>query len=391
LGEEGQRVRLALIKKRFSFYGGAERYLQTLIKNFKKAGHEIHVFANKWSKEEGVIFHKINILSLGSFLSTITFNRNVKKTLKKKARPDCVISFERTTCQDIYRAGEGCHAEWLEIRSKTEPFHKRLSFRINPLHISLLNLEKKLFSNTGLIVANSKMVKEQIMKHYAVPDERITIIYNGVDLKRFTPENKNSSRDTPRKSLGISKDSKILLFVGSGFERKGLKTLIDSIPLLKKDDIKVLVIGKGNAKKYKILAERQSISEKIIFLKPQKKIEKFYAAADMFILPTLYDPFSNATLEAMASGLPVITTKNNGVAEFIENGREGFVLNDIFDSQELADKIYLTLGNLKIMGEKAREKAEDFPIERAALEFIKAIEQVTDAKNLDRRNRLNDF
>jgi UDP-glucose:(heptosyl)LPS alpha-1,3-glucosyltransferase len=384
-------MRLVFIKKRFSFYGGAERYLQTLIINFKKAGHEIHVFANKWSKEEGVIFHKINILSLGSFLSTITFNRNVKKTLKKKVGPDCVISFERTTCQDIYRAGDGCHAEWLEIRSKTEPFYKRLSFKINPLHIALLNLEKRLFSNTGLIVTNSRMVKEQIIRHYAVSDEKIAIIYNGVDLRRFTPENRDSSRDTLRKSLGISKDSKILLFVGSGFERKGLKTLIDSIPLLKKDDFKVMVIGKGNVKRYKTLAERRGISEKIIFLKPQKKIEKFYAAADMFILPTLYDPFSNATLEAMASGLPVITTKNNGVTEFIENGYEGFVLNDIFDPQELADKIYLTLGNLKIMGEKAREKAEDFPIERAAIEFIKAIEQVTDTKNLDRRNRLNDF
>jgi len=384
-------VRLALIKKRFSFYGGAERYLQTLIKNFKKAGHEIHVFANKWSKEEGVIFHKINILSLGSFLSTITFNRNVKKTLKKKVRPDCIISFERTTCQDIYRAGDGCHAEWLEIRSKTESFYKRLSFKINPLHISLLNLEKNLFSNTGLIVANSKMVKEQIIRHYAVPDERITIIYNGVDLKRFTPENKDGSHDTLKKSLGISKDSKILLFVGSGFERKGLKTLIDSIPLLKKDDFKVMVIGKGNVKRYKTLAERQSISEKIIFLKPQKKIEKFYLAADMFILPTLYDPFSNATLEAMASGLPVITTKNNGVAELIENGHEGFVTDNIFDPQELTDKIYLTLENLKVMGEKARKKAEDFPIERSAIEFIKAIEQVTDAKNSDRGNRLNDF
>ncbi len=373
-------MKLALIKKRFSFYGGAERYLQTLIKNFKKAGHEIHVFTNNWSKEEGVIFHKVNILSLGSFLSTITFNRNVKKAIKKKVRPECVISFERTTCQDIYRAGEGCHAEWLEIRSKTEPFYKRLSFRINPLHISLLNLEKKLFSNTRLIVANSKMVKEQIMKHYAVPDERITIIYNGVDLERFTPENKNSSRDTLRKSLGISRDSKILLFVGSGFERKGLKTLIDSISLLKKGDLKVMVIGKGNARRYKTLAEKHGISEKIIFLKPQKKIEKFYAAADIFILPTLYDPFSNATLEAMASGLPVITTKNNGVAELIENGHEGFVTDNIFDPQELTDKIYLALGNLKAMGEKARKKAEDFSIERAAIEFIKVIEQVIDTK-----------
>jgi UDP-glucose:(heptosyl)LPS alpha-1,3-glucosyltransferase len=366
-------VRLGFLKKRFSIYGGAEMYLQTLIKHLKSAGHEIHIFANQWSGDKGVTFHKVNILPFGSFLSTITFNANIKKAIKKDTGLDCVISFEKTTYQDIYRAGEGCHAEWLRIRSKIEPFYKRLSFKINPLHISLLNLERRLFSNTRLIVANSKMVKEQIIKHYDVPEGRITTIYNGVDLMRFTPENKNRWCENVRKSLNISNDSKVLLFVGSGFKRKGLKTLINAIPIIKKEDIKALIVGKGDVNEYKALAENYGISDKIIFLGPQKETEKFYAAADLFILPTLYDPFSNATLEAMASGLPVITTKNNGVAELIENRQEGFVMDNLFDAQELANNINLSIGNLKVMKEKAREKAKAFSIERAVREFIVVI------------------
>ncbi len=161
--------------------------------------------------------------------------------------------------------------------------------------------------------------------------------------------------------------------MGSGFKRKGLQTLLYSFPLVKNEDIKLLVIGKGDRKRYTMLAEKYGVSDNIIFLKPQREIEKFYAAADIFILPTLYDPFSNATLEAMAAGLPVITTKNNGVAELIENGHEGFVLDNLSDAEELADKIHLTLKNLKVIGEKAREKAEAFPIERAAQEFTEAI------------------
>ncbi|MDI6890021.1 MAG: glycosyltransferase family 4 protein [Thermodesulfovibrionales bacterium] len=369
-------MRLAFIKKRFFFHGGAERYLQTLLTYLKSAGHEIHIFANQWSGQNGIFFHKVDTLSLGSFLSTITFNENVKRAIKKDSKPDCVISFERTTCQDIYRAGEGCHSEWLEIRSKFEPLYKRLSFKINPLHISLINLEKRLFSNTRLIVANSKMVKEQIIKHYAVPEERITVIYNGVDLIRFTPENKDRWHRDVRKSLNISNDSKVLLFVGSGFKRKGLKTLINAIPIIKREDIKALIIGKGDVKEYKTLAEKYGISDKIIFLGPRKDIEKLYAAADIFVLPTLYDPFSNASLEAMASGLPVITTKNNGASELIEKGHEGFVLDNLFDAQELADKIYLSLDNLKLIGERARKKAEQFPIEKAVPEFITVIEQL---------------
>ncbi len=367
-------MNLAFIKKSFSIHGGAERYLQTLIGHLKNAGNEIHILANKWTEEEKVIFHKIDVSHFGSFLSIITFNQNTKKAIKD-LNCDCVISFERTTCQDIYRAGEGCHVEWLRIRSEIEPSYKKFSFKINPLHISLLNLEKELFSKTRLIIANSKMVKEQIIKHYAVPEERITIIYNGVDLKRFSPENKDKWREDARNSLNISDGSRVLLFVGSGFERKGLKTFIDAIPLVK-DDIKALIIGKGDTNKYRAIAERHGISDKIIFLGAQKEIERFYAAADLFVLPTIYDPFSNATIEAMTSGLPVITTRNNGVSELIENG-EGFILENALDYNELAEKIRLTLFNLETMGYSARLKAEKYPLEKAAVEFIQVINETT--------------
>ncbi|MFN3480648.1 MAG: glycosyltransferase family 4 protein [Thermodesulfovibrionales bacterium] len=367
-----EAVRLAFIKKRFFIHGGAERYLQTLIRELIKLGHEIHVFANQWSDEEGIIFHKVDIIPFTSFLSTFTFNRNSRFKIQD-SRFDCIISFERTTHQDIYRAGEGCHAEWLRIRSGFEPLYKKVTFKINPLHLLLLHLEKRIFRDTRLIIANSKMVKEQIIKHYGVPDDKIITIYNGVDLERFNPGNREPWRHSVRDSLGISEESMVLLFVGSGFERKGLGTLIKALPLIKADT-KVLILGKGKVYKYMALAKRLGVSERILFLGAQSEIERFYVAADLFVLPTLYDPFSNATLEAMASGLPVITTNNNGAAEIIDNRKEGYVIESLSDHEELADKINLTLSNLAEMGEAARKKAEGFSIERAAEEFIKTIE-----------------
>lgn len=369
-------MKLAFIKKRFSIHGGAEKYLQTLVKYLKLSGFEIHIFASEWEKEEGIVFHKVRSLSFTSFLSTITFAANVKKEINKNTGAACVISFERTTCQDIYRAGEGCHAEWLNIRSKAESFCRRLSFRINPLHISILALEKKLFENTPLIIANSQMVKNQIMQHYAVQEHKIMIIYNGVDLTRFTPGDKLRWKDTVRRSLSIPADSPVVLFVGSGFERKGLETLIESVSFLRKPLLKVLVIGKGNVNKYREFAREKSISDNILFLDPQIEIEKYYAAADLFVLPTLYDPFSNATLEAMASGLPVITTKNNGVSELIENGQEGYILDSLFNGEELAGKISYALKSRDKMGTNARRKAEAVPIEKAAQTFTEAITRI---------------
>lgn len=366
-------MKLIFVKKEFSPYGGAENYLQSIIERLKR-NHEIHVFAKRWRDTDGIHFHRVAVNSLSSFMSVLSFDRNVC-TLLKSESADCVISFERTTCQDIYRAGEGCHAEWLNIRSKIEPFHRRLSFHVNPLHISMLVLEKKLFENTPLIIANSKMVKNQIMQHYAVQANKIMTIYNGVDLTRFTPESRVRWRDTVRKCLSIPAGSPVVLFVGSGFERKGLNTLIDSIPLTKKPELKVLVIGKGNVDKYRSRAKEKSISDNVLFLGPHRKIEKYYAAADLFVLPTLYDPFSNATLEAMASGLPVITTKNNGVSELIGNGQEGYILDSLFNSEELADNISCALKNGEKMRANARKKAEAFPIEKIAQEFSKAIIQ----------------
>ncbi|MCI0469539.1 MAG: glycosyltransferase family 4 protein, partial [Nitrospirae bacterium] len=111
-------------------------------------------------------------------------------------------------------------------------------------------------------------------------------------------------------------------------------------------------------------------------INPQQAIERFYAAADAFVLPTLYDPFSNAAIEAMSSGIPVITTKNNGASELIGNGEEGVIIDNPLDAEELADGVKFVLKDADYMGARARKKAEQFPIESAAAQFITAIKEL---------------
>lgn len=365
--------KLFFVKKRFSLHGGAENYMKTLIGRLK-SDYEITVLSTYWEPADGVRFNSIPDAKM-SFLSLNAFSRNVCKAVEDGA-PDCTVSFERTLCQDIYRAGEGCHAEWLAIRSRLEPFYKKLSFKINPSHLAILLMERKLFSDTPCIIANSRMVKADVMKHYPVAEEKIHLLYNGVDLQRFNPANKAKWRLQVRHDMALQQDARLLLFVGSGFRRKGLRVLLEAVPLLGSGECHVLVVGKGRAHELKALAARHGIKGRIFFMRPQREIEKYYAASDLFVLPTLYDPFSNATLEAMASGLPVVTTRNNGAAELIENGREGFVVNDMLDPQELANKIASVLPSAERMGEAARRKAESFSIEKTAGAFTEIIESV---------------
>ncbi len=365
-------MRIVFIKKKFSSYGGAENYLNNMLSVLSEKGHELHLISTEWPENSSVKVHEINLKSKKTFLSLIEFNRKVKNMINR-LNPDCTVSFERITTQDIYRAGDGCHREWLKIRENFDGKIKKISFLINPLHICLLNIEKEIVKNTPLIIANSFMVKEQIISHYCVASEKIIVMYNGVDLNRFSPKNKKLWRDMIRTMYKIEPHMNIILFVGSDFKRKGLWRIIRSLKNIKQDAI-VMIVGKGDERYYRNLAKRCGVEKKVLFVGPRKDIEKFYAASDLFVLPTLYDPFSNATLEAMATGLPVITTKNNGASEIIKDAKDGYILYDLFDTEELSEKINMALDRLEDMGWCSRKKAEKYDITTVTDRFLEIVE-----------------
>lgn len=366
-------MKIGFIKKRFNPYGGAENYLTTVMENLRGEGYELHLFCTDWKPVEGVEVHKIKNLSFTSAASVLSFDRNAARAVAQ-VRPDCVLSFERTTSGTVYRAGDGCHIEWLGIRRKVEGPLKALSFAVNPLHRALLGIERRIFESTPLIIANSEMVKRQIIEHYGTPEGRIRVVYNGVDTARFSPEAREEKRSEIRGRLGVPQEARVILFVGSGYERKGLGTVIEAMGRLGGES-RLMVIGKGNIERFSKLANTHGVSDRVMFLGPQGGIEGFYATADAFVLPTLYDPFSNATIEAMASGLPIITSRNNGAAELIEAGEEGYVLDDMLSGEELSEKLSLVLADAEAMGRRARLKAERYPIQEAVIQYTEIIKQ----------------
>ncbi|GAB4389535.1 MAG: glycosyltransferase family 4 protein [Thermodesulfovibrionales bacterium] len=364
-------MKVGFVKKKFDPFGGGERYLASIIEGLREEGLDIHVFSSDWKDTGGLTVHKVKTLRFTSPASVWSFNRNLARALAGM-RLDCLVSFERVTFGDVYRAGDGCHREWLDIRRRVEGSLKSLSFAVNPLHRLLLSMEEEIFRRTRTIIANSRMVRDDILRHYEVPEGKIRVIYNGVDTRRFTNENRAGRRRALRRELGLPEDAPLVLFAGSGYERKGLGTLLKALPDMA-DPARVLVAGRGDIKGFSRLAAFLGVSERTIFLGPRRDIADLYAASDLFVLPTLYDPFSNATLEALASGLPVITTRKNGAAELVEDGEEGYVLSDMLASAELADKANAILENIGYMSERARRKAEQYPISGAADEFMEVI------------------
>jgi UDP-glucose:(heptosyl)LPS alpha-1,3-glucosyltransferase len=268
------------------------------------------------------------------------------------------MSLERVWCCDVYRAGDGVHQAWLNRRRRFEMPLQRFVRGLNRKHRDILQLEESLFAKggAGRVIANSEMVKDEIVDLYRYPADKIDIVRNGVPLDRFRSD--PALRGKSRVDLKLKPDEVALLFAGSGWERKGLRFAIEAIELCRDRKLRLLVAGRGNERDYK--PRRFFTEEPVRFLGEVADLRPIYAAADIFILPSIYDPSSNACLEALASGLPVITTRDNGFSEIMENGVHGSIVDRSSDSAALRDAIQFW------SAESRRASARSITIERAS-------------------------
>ncbi len=373
-------MRIALIRQRYTAAGGAERYLAQLLTSLVGAGHEVHLFTNSWSDPPpGVTLHRVPVPPGPAFVRILGFAWAANR-MSRRSDIDLVHSFDRTFRPDIYRAGDGCHQAWLDRRRAVDRHVTRSLDRLNPLHRSLLILERHLFQGgCRRIIANSRMVQEEILRYYGTAGPAIQVIYTGVDLGRFRPARGGAGGVKFRQALGVGPGDPVVLFAGSGFERKGLRFLLQAAGRMRGiRGLRVWVLGMGNLHRARSLADRLGIANRVHFAGPVADPEGWMAAADLFVLPTIYDPFSNACLEAMACGLPVITTMGNGIAEVLEKWRTGSVIVDPCDVVGLADRITDFLDPVRREERRvaARACAEAFPAEGHLKQMLVTYEDV---------------
>jgi UDP-glucose:(heptosyl)LPS alpha-1,3-glucosyltransferase len=229
-------------------------------------------------------------------------------------------------CCDIYRAGDGFHAVWLEERLRGASALTRLGVMLNPWHHYTLGMERKLFASPWLraVICNSKMVRDEIKAHFDLPDERLPVIYNAVDSVAFHP-GLCEHREKLLARYKIPAEATVFLLVGSGYERKGVATAIAALAELPAPAHLVVVGREKHITRYKNLARSLGVRDRIVFAGPQLDVKPFYGCADVFVLPAIYDPFPNAALEAMACALPVITSTKSGAAELVAEYDAGLV------------------------------------------------------------------
>lgn len=353
-------MKVALVIEKFSPAGGVERQAAYMAKGLLARGHEVHVFARQIATMAGVVPHKVP--PEGLFMGQ-TFPPQVRKLIGEQPF-DIIHSFSRTDHQDILRLGGGTHREYL---IRTDPAYNPLARfwrSLQPKEKLQLTLEANSFhpGASKKIVAVSHRVKEETIRHYKVPAEKIVVIHNAVDGNEFKPS--AEARGLIRNQLGLADADYMLLFVGSGFRRKGLEYAIravDRVPAAK-----LVVAGEGRA----------TAHPRVLMLGRRTDVSHLYAAADAFIFPTLYDPFPNAVLEAMASGIPAIVSRVAGVSEVIDG--DSIVVEDPMNIDELAAAVKRLEDPAvrKPMGEAARRKALARPLETVMEENLKLYDEV---------------
>ncbi len=341
-------MKIKFIRANKTKFGGAEVYLHRLSAELSRLNinhNLVHSYFPKF---------------LPSWIRVILFNLQVCFSKKD----DFYFSLERISCSDIYRAGDGVHKVFLSIEKKS---------KINLLHKVYLYLEKRCFENSKKIIANSHMIKNQIIDTYKINSNKIEVIYNGINLVK--PDFKKSYEKLA-KEFDIKKNENIILYVGSGFKRKGVEEFLEIFSKIKNKDCKAFIIGKEKKfSYYKNIAKDLKIDSKVIFTGPRADVIDFYTISDIFLFPTRYEPFSNVILESMSFSNAVITTKQNGAHEIL---LDEYIMETPTD-YTIVNKIDELLENPEKMSEiKAQnlEIVKNFSIEKNVEQTLKVINEV---------------
>jgi UDP-glucose:(heptosyl)LPS alpha-1,3-glucosyltransferase len=371
-------VKVAIIKSNYTPYGGAEKYTHALIKAFLEAGHEVHLITSQGSRWNEALQGKGQYLSGDNFkirhvwqfrynnlLKLISFNASVKGHLKKETY-DSILGMDNTEFQTHLRLGGGLHRAWLNRRSKDASALRRLTFQINPFHRKVVEIQEKALLAPALkrIICNSYLVKGELEYYYPQVAHKAIVVHNGVEWQEFGEafEEGILRKDQILEELGLPLRKFYFLFAGSGYERKGLHYAIRAMKELP-EEICLIVVGKDrNERRFRAMTERLSLGKRVFFMGPRKDIIRFYQVSDAFVLPTLYDPFSNATLEALAMGLFVVTSVANGAHEVIRRGA-GSVIEDLSDISSIREAMEKAL-KPALSKREVRESVKELEFDR---------------------------
>lgn len=360
-------MRIALLTRRFDpAGGGTERDLTITARLLSRAGHRVTIYAEeiRGSSEEWVL-RRISAPAVGRVLGFLWFSRAAGAAARREGA-EVVLSFARVIDADILRSGGGAHSSYLRAARQWQTGTARVAMRLSLYHRAQIVVERTGFRSPRLkcAIAVSGLVHRDLLKTFVLAPARVVTLYNGVELDRFVPEHNAAERAAIRRELGVLDSRSAVMFVGNGFARKGLRFLITAWPMIR-EDARLIVVGTDRAAaSYERLVHRLGLNDRVKFLGRRNNVDRLMRGADLLALPSLFEPFGNVAMEAMASGVPVLTSAQSGVAELMPEPMREYIVNDPTDPEELSSRMNRLVEAASELKNAARVAAEQFTWER---------------------------
>lgn len=349
----GQDKHVVFIKSGARNRGGLEKSAARVVDGFLAQGAHVSILTTgpvEKSPHSRLSFHSTELASWPPFLKMEQWDRFVRKW--RLSHPaDIVFGMDRVREQTHLRAGNGVHLAYLESRRFSEGRWKYYRCLLNPMHRKILQLEREAFEYEGLrtLFTNSHMVRHQILEHFATPPAKIKVFHNGVewlemedDFSQWQVIKKRSSAE-----LQLDPEPFHFLFIGNGYRRKGLEILLEGLSRLRGTPFFLSVIGKENQTyAFQAKAKQLGLEKQVFFWGPRTDIRTFYQMADVLCIPSFYDPFANVTVEALAMGLHVVSSKWNGASEILTPSN-GTIIENLLDPDSVAAALQAALQKRK--------------------------------------------
>lgn len=370
-------MRLALVTRRFDpVGGGTERDLTITARILAQAGHQVTIYAAETRTPSlDWTVRRVPTPPLGRALRLLWFARAAGATALRDGA-ELVLSFARIVEADLLRSGGGAHASYLRAARRWRSAPGAAAMRLAPYHRVQMAVEAAGFRNPRLrrAIGVSNLVRDDLAATFGLAAGRAVTIYNGVELDRFRPEADPAARAEIRRLNSWPDDACAVLFVGNGFARKGLRYLIEAWPTANRA-ARLFVIGADRKlRAYRNLTRRRGLEERIAFLGPRGDVAALMRAADALALPSLFEPFGNVALEAMAAGAPALVSAYCGAAEAMPPALRSFVVANPLDKSELTAKLEALLDAAPRLRAAARAAAEAYTWERHGRELLALID-----------------
>lgn len=327
-------MRLAFsIFKHFPF-GGIQRTMLKIVRECLARGHEVRIYTIRWRDEqpppEGVELCLAPVWALTNHRLHERFANWVRRDVRHR-QVDLLVGMNKMPGLDAYYAGDTCYQE----KALTQ---RTFLHRLLPRHRSLLKAERAVFKSGAvteiLLIADDQA--QVFQRYYDTQPKRFHTLPPGIERDRAAPIGKAVVRQRVRRQLGLGEEDRLLLFVGSGFVKKGLDRLLKGLQALPNhvlNGTRLYVLGEDKSRRFQRMATRLGIGEKVRFMGGRTDVPDFLCAADGFTLPAYDETAGKAILEAMISATPVLVTENCGYASYVRQADAGLITPHPFDQQ----------------------------------------------------------